>query len=304
MCAALLAPGCRSRKKPAAFTSSGRWIGNERIAVSSAAGPPLIVSCRYGTAIASKASNVIARLRNSCPCCSPTGATAAAVRSSAWNSWPKRVCGSARFFRTGIALFVSGSSATIASLMLVPRPASASPNSRRLTWFAARVGSSNMLKKSSNSTGLGVAFLSGSVPSSGIPLLDVPRVTSMYLRPSGERGRTMIVELLGQRLHVRLELEVHLRRDAAVSVRDRLDLVDDPDAVAADPHLVAGDEVRRVRQLHPDAVGRHERQAVVGVVGEEDGDEQDEHRRRADQHRVRRHGCAAPVHLAPLPPSR
>ncbi len=40
-------------------------MGNERIAVSSAGGPPLIVSCRYGIAIASNALNVIARLRNS-----------------------------------------------------------------------------------------------------------------------------------------------------------------------------------------------------------------------------------------------
>ncbi len=95
---------------------------------------------------------------------------------------------------------MSGSSATIASLMLVPRPASASPNSRRLTWFAARVGSSNIEKKSSNSTGLGVAFLSASVPSSGSPLEELPGVSSTYFRPIVERGRTITVESTGSGL--------------------------------------------------------------------------------------------------------
>ena len=47
-------------------------------------------------------------------------------------------------------------------------------------------------------------------------------------------------------------------------------------------------------------VGRHERQALVGVVGEEHGDEDDEHRRRADQHRVAGDRCRGrPSRTAP-----
>ena len=41
---------------------------------------------------------------------------------------------------------------------------------------------------------------SGIVAPSGKPCGDVPRVTSMYLRPSAERGRMMIVESTGSGL--------------------------------------------------------------------------------------------------------
>ena len=53
-----------------------------------------------------------------------------------------------------------------------------------------------------------------------------------------------------------------------------------PIALAADAHVVALHQLGRVGHEHLDVVGRHERQPVVGVVGQEDADERDEQRRR------------------------
>jgi len=102
-----------------------------------------------------------------------------------------------RLFVTGMMSTSSGRRAPIAWLMLWPRPANASPNSRRLICAASRVGWSNMFTNSSNSTGAGVACASGIVSPSSKPWSDVPRVISTYLRPSAERGRMSTVESLG-----------------------------------------------------------------------------------------------------------
>jgi hypothetical protein len=106
-----------------------------------------------------------------------------------------------------------------------------------------------------------------------------------------------------QRLDRRLELEAQLRVGGAVGPALREDLVDDADARAADPDLVAPHEVLRVGDVRAQVVGRDERQPVVRVVGEEHGDDDDERRRRADEHGVRRDRCRALPPHAP-PPSR
>ncbi len=85
----------------------------------------------------------------------------------------------------------------MAAFSACPRPARAFPNSVRLAWIAARVGSSKVLKTWSISTGSGVAALSGSVSPASKPSSEVPRCSSRYLRPSAERERTVTVESTG-----------------------------------------------------------------------------------------------------------
>jgi hypothetical protein len=77
-----------------------------------------------------------------------------------------------------------------------PRPANASPNPFRFVRIASRVSSSNMFTNSSNSTGAGVAALSGIVSPSANVSLDLPRVSSTYLSPSADFERTSTVESL------------------------------------------------------------------------------------------------------------
>ena len=65
------------------------------------------------------------------------------------------------------------------------------------------------------------------------------------------------------------------------------------------------DEVRRARHLDLELVGRDERQALVGVVGQEHGDDDHEHGRGADQHRVGGDaGAARPSSAVPRRGSR
>ena len=85
----------------------------------------------------------------------------------------------------------------MAAFRAAPRPASALPNSVRLTWIAARVGSSKVLKTWSISTGSGLAALSGIVAPASKPCSEVPRWSSRYLRPRAERERTVTVESTG-----------------------------------------------------------------------------------------------------------
>jgi hypothetical protein len=83
-----------------------------------------------------------------------------------------------------------------------------------------------------------------------------------------------------------VEPEVELRPDAAAGQAHRPHVLHDADAEAARAHLVALDEVRAVGDLHVQRARRHERQAVVCVVGQEHGDDRHEDRDRADEHGV------------------
>ena len=111
----------------------------------------------------------------------------------------------------------------------------------------------------------------------------------------GARPDDATVESHRQRLDGALQLQLEHGDARAVVLALAADLVDDADARAADPHLVAAHEVRRRSELRRERVCRHERQALVRVVREEHGDEDDEHRRRADQHRVAAMRCAPPL---------
>ena len=59
------------------------------------------------------------------------------------------------------------------------------------------MGAENMLMNWSNSTGSGRAALSGMVPPSGKPLVEVPFAIWTYFRPRDDRGRMSTVESTG-----------------------------------------------------------------------------------------------------------
>ena len=81
--------------------------------------------------------------------------------------------------------------------MSLPRPASAVPKPSRLRCEPRRAFTSKVLKTSSISTGSGVACVAGIVAPASKPSSDSPGVISMYLRPSADRGRMIIVESTG-----------------------------------------------------------------------------------------------------------
>ena len=202
-------------------------------------------------ATARSAPKVASRLTKSCACDSAAGATMAAALLSERIRRGRSASGLARLRATGMMSRSSGRKAPIAWFRLAPRPASASPNPLRFTRAAARVSSSNMFRNSSNSTGAGVAWASGIVAPSAKPSSDVPRAISTYFRPSAERGRTIIVESTGSGSTERSSLSDEERHAGAVRPPLDADRVDDADARAADPDLVAAHEVGRARQLAP-----------------------------------------------------
>ena len=241
----------------------------------------------YGRATARSAPNVVSRLTNSAACVSATGATMLAASASSPMKRGRFVSRLDRFRATGMMSRSSGRNAPIAWLRLCAaageRVAEAAAGS---CCAASRVCSSNMFTNSSNSTGAGVACASGIVSPSAKPSSDVPRVSSTYFRPSAERGRMISVESFGSGSTDFSSFRPRTAMLVPSSLPLDVDRVDRADARAADPHLVAAHEVGRARHLGLERVGRDERQALVGVVGQEHGDEHDEHRRRADQHRV------------------
>ncbi len=95
------------------------------------------------------------------------------------------------------------------------------------------------------------------------------------------------VALLGR------ELERQLGADVAVLEGDRAQRRDEADAVPALEHVVADHQVGAVGDVDLELAGGHERQAAVGVVGEEDRHQDDEHGHRADQDRVGEGGLLA-----------
>ena len=229
-----------------------RICGSARVAASSAGGPPRIDCCMRRRDASASAANVVSRLRKSAglglghrrddrarSARAPGRSATAASR------------GSDRFCITGTRLRSSGLKASIARLRSAPRPANAVPNSSMFVRPAARVRSSNVLKTSSSSTGAGVAWRQRDrravLEARGC---SCPRVICTYFSPSAERGRTITRRVDGQRLDRRLELQRRAaRRPSRPCAHDRRDRVDRADPRAADPHVVADDEVGRVRDL-------------------------------------------------------
>jgi hypothetical protein len=125
------------------------------------------------------------------------------------------------------------------------------------------------------------------------------------------RGPLVQVEVLEPEHGPRLDRDGGVDRDLAVGLiqlerelcaglpvlhRHRLQRGDDPDQVAALANVIAGDELGPVRDVDLELARRHERQALVRVVGQEHGDEQHEHRDRADQHGVGKRGWLLSSH--------
>jgi hypothetical protein len=150
----------------------------------------------YGRATSRSAAMVASRLRNSDACVSAAGARIAVVSLSSPMNVPNPVCGSERLRITGMMSVSSGRKAPIAVLIDSPRPANAVPKPWRFACEAARVSSSNMFRNSSSSTGV-LACASAIVSPSWKVSRERPRVTSTYLSPSAERGRTSSVESSG-----------------------------------------------------------------------------------------------------------
>jgi len=93
-----------------------------------------------------------------------------------------------------------------------------------------------------------------------------------------------------------VDLQRQLRADAPVAQLHRLDPVDHADPVAALAHLVADHQLGRVVGAHLELRGGDERQPGVGVVGQEDRDDADEARHRADEHGVAEDPCRRAPH--------
>ena len=120
-----------------------------------------IVCCRQ-PAQAEKAANVFAAWPKKSACALATGAASAEARPMFLKKFCSWVSGASSVFMTGSRCWKNGLNAAIASLIDAPRPANASPKPFSAVRDASRVGLSNVLKTSSNSTGL-PANLSGMV---------------------------------------------------------------------------------------------------------------------------------------------
>jgi hypothetical protein len=96
-----------------------------------------------------------------------------------------------------------------------------------------------------------------------------------------------------QWLHVLVEAEAEFGSDLAPAQLHRHHRLDDADPGAADPHLVAFDQGVGVGHPRLEVVGGDEGKPVVGVVGKEDGDDDDQHGHRADDHRAACHSLYA-----------
>ena len=125
------------------------------------------------------------------------------------------------------------------------------------------------------STGSGRAAASGIVSPASKPLDGVAGDDLQVLEPERrlrpDDHRRVDRDRLGDL--VEAEAEFGARSCRRLGHFDRDDRLDDPDPGAADPHLVAFDQRLRVRHLGLEVVGGDEGQAVVGVVGEEDRDQ-------------------------------
>ena len=182
-----------------------------------------------------------------------------------------------------------------------PRPARAFPNSVRLAWIAARVGSSKVLKTWSISTGSGVAALSGIVEPGSKPSSESPRWISRYLRPSAERERTITVESTGSGSRSWFSSMSTSALTEPSSFWTGSMVVIAPTRMPPIADLVAGHHGVGVGDLGRELVGRDEGQALVRLVGEEDGDDDDEHGDGADQGRAGGEAAGAPAPHAEPP---
>ena len=118
-------------------------------------------------------------------------------------------------------------------------------------------------------------------------LEELPFSSSRYFSPIAETDCTIafVSAGSGSTFFSSLRLAIAAHAAGALVLVDR-QRADDAHARAGDAHLVGGLQAGALGQFDFDVVGRHERQAVVGVVGEEHGDEHDQRRHGPDQQRA------------------
>ena len=222
-----------------------------------------------------------------------TGAVCEATRSSATNSSPSPVFGAARLRSTGVALMTSGRSVAIVLFSPSPRPARPSPKLIVFCWIAVLVFWSNMLNSWLMSTGSRVCETGIVAPAFSV-CEEVPFSSSRYFSPTAETDCTITFVSAGSGSNFLFQLQVGDRRHApGRRVLWGLSELTIAHARARDPHLVGRLQPRGFGQHDFQVVRRHERQPVVGVVGEEHRDDHDQRRDRADQQRAARQGVAA-----------
>src|ERR1044072_5490583 len=96
-----------------------------------------------------------------------------------------------------------------------------------------------------------------------------------------------------QRFGALVESQLELGFDGPVFLLHRRHRAHDADPGTADPHLVAANQRVGVGHAGGEVVSGDEGQAVVGVVGEKDGDDHDQHGDRADDGRAARNSLYA-----------
>ena len=117
------------------------------------------------------------------------------------------------------------------------------------------------------------------------------RVSSAARYDAGKNGAvvTFKIDEGPQYRFGKVGIESRLKTVDGSALRDNLRTqsgdIYDADAVTADPHLVVRGQASGVADLGRDLIRGHERKAVVRVVGEEDRDDHDQGRDRADHGR-------------------
>ena len=91
---------------------------------------------------------------------------------------------------TGSRWTSNGRSSRIVSLIWLPRPANESPKPISVFWASERVRGANVDSTSSSSGAAATALRSGTVAPVSNVRRERPGISSTYLRPSAERGRT------------------------------------------------------------------------------------------------------------------
>ena len=288
--ASAFAPGSKAVKKRSEDCRKGSIAGRSAIAVSRVSGPFEIVSWMKGRETRAKAAKVRSRATKRVPLISATGATVALKASSARQKPPKSVEGATRLRERRLGAFgqfaqgaeggvqlrpAAGEGVAEAGLVLADRVAGLFVEHAEEFVDVDRFGARRRR--------------AGSFRPALKPFEESPGTICTYLRPSGDFGRMIIVELTGTGSAILSRLRLSSAAKLPFLQFDRLHRLDDADPGAADPHLVAFDQRLRVRDLGLEVVGGDEGQAVVGVVGEEDGDQDDEHGDRPDQDRVARY---------------
>ena len=197
----------------------------------------------------------------------------------------RSVCGELRLRITGISRSTSGRQVADRR---VERQAAAGEGVAELELVqldSRRVGSWKVLKSWSISTGSGRAGVEpGASRPAGSPSSDCPGSISRNFSPSAERERTMKVD---PRAAARRSCRASGRawRGPCRPLLDRGDRLTVPTRTPPTRTSLPWTSALAFGTLGRDLVGRHEGQAVVGVVGEEDGEDHDQRRQRPDQDR-------------------